>query len=167
MLREKWNLGEGRSAFDGLLYDGRVSRAGETVRVMLLAPQTYMNNSGRSVRKLLTFYKAEVENVLVVLDDMALPAGMIRSRKGGSAGGHNGLSDILESLGDTQVPRLRVGIGRPAGSRDPVDFVLAPFDDDEKDEMEIAIRKAADAVEDWVFCGITSVMDKYNRRSED
>jgi PTH1 family peptidyl-tRNA hydrolase len=157
-LQRRWDADGPRQAFDGLVWNARPG-----ARVVLLAPQTYMNCSGRSVAQMVRFYKADVEDVLVVLDDIALAPGQIRVRAGGSAGGHNGLTDVLASLATDQVPRLRIGIGQP-GRMDQVDFVLSRFSADEEPAVESAIAAAADAVEDWVLHGIRCVMDKYNRR---
>jgi PTH1 family peptidyl-tRNA hydrolase len=108
------------------------------------------------------FYKADPDQILVVLDDLALPTGRLRARAGGSAGGHNGLADVLEALGHTQMPRLRIGIGQAPPNMDSTDYVLRPFEADEREIIETAVQQAADAVEDWVFNGIEFVMDKYN-----
>lgn len=161
-------MGEPRAAFEGLLIDGRVSRPGaEAQRVMLLAPQTYMNCSGRSVRAMLDFYKGAPDELLVVLDDLALPPGRLRLRAEGSAGGHNGLDDVLRVVGTTRVARLRIGIGAAPAQMDPADYVLGRFGPDEQDAIDVAIRVAADAVEDWLFGGIDSAMAKYNRKTDE
>ncbi|HAU37205.1 MAG TPA: aminoacyl-tRNA hydrolase [Phycisphaerales bacterium] len=168
VLRELWRMGEPRAAFEGLLIDGRVSRPGaEAQRVMLLAPQTYMNCSGRSVRAMLDFYKGAPDELLVVLDDLALPPGRLRLRAEGSAGGHNGLDDVLRVVGTTRVARLRIGIGAAPAQMDPADYVLGRFGPDEQDAIDVAIRVAADAVEDWLFGGIDSAMAKYNRKTDE
>jgi PTH1 family peptidyl-tRNA hydrolase len=167
-LRDRWGLDTGRKAFGGRLVEGRAAGpGGESAKVMLLAPQTYMNRSGQAVRDLTAFYKAEVEDVLVVMDDMALPVGRIRIRPGGSAGGHNGLADILRRLGTNEVPRLRLGIGSPPEFMDPRDYVLAKAPRDEQDTLEAAAQRAAQAAEDWVFRGIQDAMQTHNRSSEE
>ena len=153
--------------FDGLLCDAWFDRRGRRRRVMLLRPMTYMNESGRSVGQWADFYKAERQDVLVVLDDMALALGRLRARPDGSAGGHNGLQDILTRLGGYDVPRLRIGIGPPPGGREWKDYVLSAFRPEERPEIELALKRAADAVEDWVFQGIQAVMDKYNRKEDE
>ncbi|MGB2822611.1 MAG: aminoacyl-tRNA hydrolase, partial [Phycisphaerae bacterium] len=135
-------------------------------RVLLLEPHTYMNRCGLAVRELAEFHKAGLDEILVVLDDMDLPPGRLRARAGGSAGGQKGLADILARLGSDEVPRLRIGIGRPPPYMDGVDFVLTKFDEDEEEIIEITVRTAADAVEDWVFCGLSFVMEKYNRKPD-
>jgi len=167
-LRRRWDLDKGRRAFEGRLNDARVQRPGTGVRrAMLLEPHTYMNCSGRAVRQMADFYKAACEDLLIVLDDMALPVGRLRARAEGSAGGHNGLTDVLAALCSEKVPRLRIGIGPPPGSMDPKDFVLSPFLDEELATIRQAVPRAAEAVEDWLFHDIAYVMDKYNRKADE
>ena len=166
-LRRRWGLQTGRSAFGGRIDEARPRRAqAECRRVMLLEPHTYMNRSGRTVREAVAYYKADVADLLVVLDDMYLPVGQLRARAGGSAGGHKGLADILASLGTDEVARLRIGIGQPPGRMEGVDFVLTPFRGDEIEIIEVAIETATDAVEDWIFCGLAPVMERYNRKPD-
>jgi len=171
-LARRWQLAEPRSAFGGLLRDGwpagpRSGGPQGTRRVVLLTPQTYMNRSGSSAAQMVGFYKADPADLLVVLDDMALPPGQLRARSGGSAGGHKGLADVLTALGVNDVPRLRIGIGPPPPRMDAADFVLTRFGPEEIEDIEHAIQLAADAVGDWVFSGIEYVMQKYNRRTQD
>ena len=102
-----------KAAFGGLAYDARPALPdGRTARVVLLQPHTFMNCSGQAVRNIAGFYKTSLENILIVLDDLALPPGKLRIRVSGSAGGHNGLSDIIRLMGSIAVARLRVGIGQ-------------------------------------------------------
>ncbi len=162
VLVDRWQTGRGKRAFGGKLYNARLQRGTKQQMAMLLKPLTYMNRSGQAVREMAAFYKADPDQILVVLDDLALPTGRLRARAGGSAGGHNGLADVLEALGHTQMPRLRIGIGPARPDMDSADFVLRPFEADEAEIIETAAKRAADAVEDWVFNGIEFVMDKYN-----
>lgn len=167
-LRRRWNLGEGRSAFGGLLNDAPAPRGCSGVRrVLLIEPHTFMNRSGWSVIEVMNFYKAQPADVLVVLDDLALPLGQIRARTGGSAGGHKGLGDVMRALGTDQVQRLRVGIGPQPPRMDSVDFVLQTFSPAERDVMDNAYAVAAEAVEYWLARGMTFVMDKYNRKVQE
>jgi PTH1 family peptidyl-tRNA hydrolase len=161
-LGRRWGVAGGpRKAFGGELYDVRRPSG----RAMLFAPHTYMNRSGEAVKGLLAFYKASPAKLLVVMDEMALPQGVIRARAKGSAGGHNGLADVLRLLETPEVPRLRVGIGAPPGPVDPVHYVLGKFDKKEMERMVPAIETAADAVETWLAEGIRTVMDRYNRKA--
>jgi len=164
-LRRRWQAPEPRKTFCGHVTDVRLpARAGgEARRVVLLAPQTYMNDSGKAVLEMTKFYKADCRDVLVVLDDLALPPGRLRARACGSAGGHKGLADILRVLGTERVPRLRIGIGAAPPEMEAEDYVLAKFGPQEGPTMEEAFDLAADAVEDWIFGDIECVMQEYNR----
>ncbi len=157
-LRRRREFGRTKRKFHGRIWSGRMGSR----PLALLAPGTFMNRSGLAVSEMVGFYKADPAAVLVVLDDMALPLGRLRARSDGSAGGHNGLGDILAALGTDKLPRLRVGIGGP--DADAVDHVLSEFGKDEKPVVTEAIERAADAVEDWIAHGITYVMDHYNRK---
>ena len=161
-LAKRWNPSQPRRAFQGELCEAQVGGA----KVILLAPQTYMNLSGQSVQAMMGFYKASVADLLVVLDDMALATGRLRFRPDGSAGGQKGLADILQRLGTQQVPRLRIGIGSPPPPMTGSDYVLGTFATVEMERIAPAIEQAAWAVEDWVLRGLTYVMEKYNRKGE-
>jgi len=167
-LREKWHADDGRGGFGGRVYDARPVRPGDGMRrVLLFEPHTYMNRSGQAVREMATFYKAAPGDLLIVVDDMNLPLGRLRARAGGSAGGQKGLADILRALGTPDVPRLRIGIGRPPAQWDAVDYVLSRFGADEQPVIDAAIDRAAEAVEDWVFHGLPFVMGRYNRKPDE
>lgn len=147
----------------------RVQFSGETVsatihgvKVLLLSPTTYMNRSGTSVRAATDFYKLDLQDILVVCDDMNLPLGKLRFRSRGSSGGHKGLADIIRALGTEEVPRLRIGIGKPPGGEDSVRFVLSHFGKEEETIIRGAYRRAADAVEIWVTQGIEACMSQFN-----
>jgi len=128
--------------------------------VVLLKPTTFVNRSGRAVSAAGRFYKLESGDLMVVSDDTALPPGRVRIRKGGSAGGHNGLQDIIDFLGTSDWSRLRVGTGEPFG--DPSTYVLSRFADDEIEVMDRARRWAADALECWIERGVDTAMNRYN-----
>ena len=152
-----------KAAFGGLAYDARpVLPDGRTARVVLLQPHTFMNCSGQAVRNIAGFYKTAIDNILIVLDDLALPVGKLRIRVSGSAGGHNGLSDIIRLMGSNEVARLRVGIGQSPAFMDTADYVLQRFADDEVDTIRQAVKRAAQAVEDWIFNGPQYAMDIHN-----
>lgn len=165
-LAGRWQAAPWKSAFGGLLSEAIVARAGRQERVRLLKPETFMNASGQVARQTVNYYRLAVEDVLVVLDDMALPLGRLRARPGGSAGGHKGLVDIIRAMGTDQVARLRIGIGQPPEFMTGEDYVLAAFGEDENNVIMQAVESAAQAAEDWLFEGLTPVMDKYNRPSE-
>lgn len=137
-----------------------ISLAGETV--LLAAPQTYMNNSGRCVAQLVRFYQLPLTDLLVVCDDMNLETAKLRLRKAGSAGGQKGLQDIIHRLGTEEVPRLRIGIGRPPGRMDSSRYVLGKLRDDEAEQIQQAVLRAADGVEQWICEGIDAAMNRIN-----
>lgn len=134
-------------------------------KILLVAPQTYMNLSGRSVASVMKFYKLPVEDLLVVCDDMNLPCSQLRLRAGGASGGQKGLKDIISALGTEEFPRLRFGIGRPPGKMDVVTFVLKPFLAEEVPDVQLAIQQAVHAVELWIQQGIIPAMNQVNTRA--
>lgn len=131
-------------------------------KVLLVEPQTFMNLSGRSVKAVVDYYNLEPEDLLVVCDDLNLPLAKIRTRAKGSAGGQNGLADVIRVLGTEAFSRLRVGIGQPPEQWDAADWVLGKFTSDERQEIDLAIRTAADAVEVWAAEGIEATMNRFN-----
>jgi peptidyl-tRNA hydrolase, PTH1 family len=163
-LRQGLGLPAGRKAFSGVVTEWRRPEGG---RVLLLQPQTFMNLSGQSVSQCAVFYKVPPADVLVVMDDLALPLGQVRARSGGSSGGHKGLTDVLAALGTDEVARLRIGIGSPPPHVEAVEFVLGTFKPGEAPVMREAVETAAHAVEDWVRHGIALVMNRYNRKKEE
>jgi len=134
--------------------------------LLVVKPLTMMNLSGAAVAAVAGFYKVDPSAVLVAADDVNLPLGRLRLRARGTAGGHNGLKSIIACLGTEQFPRVRVGVGRGDPRRDLADHVLAMFDDDERDEVDRAIARAADAVETFLAEGIEAAMNRYNRAEE-
>jgi peptidyl-tRNA hydrolase, PTH1 family len=136
-------------------------------RDMVLAkPLTFMNLSGTATQGLLQFFKIEVADLLVIVDDINLELGRLRARPAGSAGGHNGLRSIIEALGMGEFARLRVGVGRGDARRDLADHVLARFEPDERPIVAEAVGRAADAAELFVTEGIAPMMNKFNRKEE-
>jgi peptidyl-tRNA hydrolase, PTH1 family len=140
---------------------------------ILAKPLTFMNLSGFAVSRLRQFYQIEPADILVIFDDAALPLGRLRARRGGSEGGHNGLRSVIEQLGTTEVPRLRIGVGRPSTSlaaggerRDLADHVLSKFDPDERETIQAATLRAADAAELFVAEGIERVMSAFNAATD-
>lgn len=130
--------------------------------VVLLWPLTWMNLSGSSVLAARDFFKIDDADILVICDDFHLDLGTLRLRPGGSAGGQNGLADILVRLGGTTVPRLRVGIGPVPPGWKPADFVLGRFPKGDRGQVDGILERAADAAEDWVAAGIQAAMNRYN-----
>jgi PTH1 family peptidyl-tRNA hydrolase len=132
----------------------------------LLAPQTYMNASGRSVRQCVDFYRVDPEDILVLLDDLNLDLGRLRLRGKGSAGGQKGLADIIRQLGTDEIPRLRFGIGRPPGRMDVSSFVLQKFTDDERREVDVSLQDALAGLDLWVSQGLEAAMNEVNRPAQ-
>jgi PTH1 family peptidyl-tRNA hydrolase len=130
--------------------------------LMLAKPLTYMNLSGDVVAGLARYFDIAHDDLFVVVDEAALPFGKLRARARGSAGGHNGLKSVIERLGSTDFPRLRLGVGRGDGRRDLADHVLAKFEKGEQPDLETLITKAADAAEMFAAEGIARVMNVYN-----
>jgi peptidyl-tRNA hydrolase, PTH1 family len=159
LLADRWGLtGAGRVGEGAARLE--VERPDPIGRVLLVKPMKFMNISGGPVRAALRHAQADAtSDLLVVADDIDLPLGKIRLRRGGSAGGHNGLRDIIAALGSNEFNRLRVGIGR-AG--EAVDHLLSTFKKDERDLAAEAIATAADAAELWLAEGIEAAMNEYN-----
>jgi peptidyl-tRNA hydrolase, PTH1 family len=129
-------------------------------------PLTSMNLSGQAVGDLLRFYKIDLPDLFVVVDDTNLELGRLRARAAGSAGGHNGLKSLLELLGTEDFARLRVGVGRGDARRDLADHVLTKFDPQERPDVVEAVGRAADAAELFVAEGIAPVMNRFNRKED-
>lgn len=149
-----------RRRFDAFVVD--VALAGE--RVLLVKPQTYVNESGRALRQAVDWYDAERQDVLVVVDDFNLPIGRLRMRRSGSSGGHRGLESVAQHLGSTAYGRLRVGIGsdRRRDSPDSREFVLTPFEIAEREPVREMVVRAADVVELWLREGVECCMNVCN-----
>ena len=160
-LSRRWQIEVNRHRFSGWLGSGCV----RDEPVLLLEPTTYMNRSGRAVREAVAFHKLALENVLVVVDDLALPLGRLRIRSKGSGGGHNGLTDIIEALGEDGFARLRIGIESTEDGH-AVDHVLGSFSEEEEQRVGPAILRAADAVACWLVDGVEAAMNQFNGPDE-
>lgn len=132
-------------------------------QLYLAKPQTYMNLSGNAVLSLMTKYRLKRHEILVVLDDLALPFGTIRFRQRGSDGGHNGLAHIIEKLGSREIERLRIGIDQPPLEIDPADYVLTGFTTEQRLKLPEIINTCADGIETLLNKGIVEAMNNYNR----
>jgi PTH1 family peptidyl-tRNA hydrolase len=150
------SLGSGRGPF----HVGKGSHAGHNL--YLVKPTTYMNNSGNAVQQVLNWYKEDPENCLVCYDDLDLELGSIRLRPQGSAGGHNGIKDIIQKLGTDAFPRLRIGIGNDFPKGHQIRHVLSPFSKEERKVIEPALDKAVDAAYCFIREGIDAAMNKFN-----
>ena len=147
--------------------DALVAKKFGTPPVMVAKPLTFMNNSGDVVAALARYYDVAVNDLLVVVDEVALPFGRLRARARGSAGGHNGLKSVIARLGTTEFPRLRLGVGRGDARRDLADHVLSKFEADEQSALGEFIARAADAAEMFAAEGIEKVMNTYNPGATD
>jgi len=134
-----------------------------TDKVLLVKPQTYMNNSGEAVAALVRYYRVEPADLLVIYDDMDLPVGKIRLRTKGGAGTHNGMRSIIDWLGTEEFARLRVGIDRPS-TGDWADYVLAPFQEEELTALRQALEAAEEAALTFVRAGIVRAMNEFNQK---
>jgi len=139
----------------------RIRRDLPAETVLLGKPLTFMNLSGQAIGELVRYFKIDLGDILVVVDETQLPLGKLRARARGSAGGHNGLKSVIAHVGES-FSRLRLGVGRGERERDLADHVLARFDKDEAPEVERMIARASDASELFVASGIAAVMNKYN-----
>ena len=149
--------------FDEKRGKGLLARSELTgVNVALLKPQTYMNLSGEAVASAARFYKVPPEHILVAYDDVDLPVAALRLRKKGGAGGHNGMSNIIQHLGTKEFPRIRLGIGRPLGQMPVKAYVLQNFTKDEWAEMVVTYERAVEAVKAILTEGLDIAMNQYN-----
>ncbi len=135
-------------------------------KIVLAKPRTFMNNSGDAVRYLLTRFGGRPQDLVIVYDEMALPAGRIRIRRGGSDAGHNGMTSIIQALHTSDVPRVRIGIGRPSQNGGEVRHVLETFSSVEKPLIEAAGARAVDALVHMLENDIESTMNLFNRADE-
>jgi PTH1 family peptidyl-tRNA hydrolase len=157
-LTGRHSLPPGARRFHGLFTRGRI--CGRDVGV--LKPLTYMNLSGQAVSDALRYLPVAAEDLIVVVDDMDLPAGRLRIRPAGGHGGHNGLRSIIEGLGRETFPRLRIGVGRPPGARTPTDHLLSRVAEQERARFAKLSEQATDAVEWMLEQGVESAMNRYN-----
>lgn len=160
-IAEKYSIAVRERGFKGLFGKG----VAEGQRVILLKPQTYMNLSGESVREITDYFKIDPEEELIVIsDDISLEAGVIRIRKRGSAGGHNGLKNIIQHLGTENFPRIRMGVGEKPKGWDLADYVLGHFPDEEREKMDRSIAEAVEAAAVMLTEGSDSAMNRFNRK---
>ncbi len=131
---------------------------------VLAKPQTYMNDSGRSVAAIMRGTYSTAADIIVIHDELDLPHGTVRVKSGGGHGGHNGLRSIIDHLGSPDFVRVRVGIGRPDPGRDTADYVLSPFSAEERERAEDAVRRAAEAAMSVVTKGVTTAMNLFNQK---
>lgn len=131
-------------------------------KVVLVKPQTYMNNSGEAVIEFANFYKIEFDKLIVIYDDVDIEPGKIRIRKSGSPGSHNGMKSIVQYLNSDKFPRIRVGIGKPKENVDMIHHVIGPISEEEKNMLNGGTDKAKEALIELIKNGINSAMNKFN-----
>jgi PTH1 family peptidyl-tRNA hydrolase len=155
LLAERWTTTLSRKAFPLLV--GEAQWRGE--KILLLEPQTYMNRSGEAVAKVRNFYHLDLADLVIVHDDLDLPSGQLRSKRGGGgAGGNRGVASIIETLRSKEFVRVKIGIGRPPGRRDPAHFVLQPFTPQEEAFILPAVDRAVCAIEAILSEGVDKAM---------
>ncbi len=157
-LAKRFGSGRVKNRFQGEIMEGSIGGT----KVLFLSPVTYMNLSGQSVRPTMDFFKINVNDVLIICDDVHLPVGNLRIRTQGSAGGQKGLADCIRALGTENVARLRVGVGEKPVGWDMADYVLAKFDKKDRELIDVAVQRAADAVESWIRDGVERCMTRFN-----
>lgn len=156
-LGEKFSKLESKALISKCTYQGQ--------RLLLAKPQTYMNLSGRAVGSLMRYYKIPLTNLMVAYDDVDLPLGAVRMRPGGGSAGQKGMQSIVEQLGSEDFPRLRIGIGRPAGRMEAADYVLQDFRKNELETLNVVLDSASQAILAFVSEGLDKAMTLYNTRT--
>ena len=154
----KHEISLNRTKFNAIYGTGII----EGEKVILIKPQTYMNNSGEAVKEFVNFYKEPLDNIIVIYDDMDTDIGSIRVRAKGGPGSHNGMKSIVNNLNSEDFPRIRVGIGRPKDEFDRIDYVIGKIDDEEFVNLQNGQDLAVKAVEYWIKNGIDNTMNVYN-----
>ena len=158
-LAEKYGVGLPKRKYDALIGECKI---GDN-RIMLVKPQTFMNLSGKAVTAICSFYKIPYDKVIVMFDDVSLDVGKIRVRRKGSDGGHNGIKDIIELSGTSDIPRIKIGVGKkPNAEYDLKDWVLGKFSKEDLDNFQKATESGVKAAEEIVKRGIDSAMNRYN-----
>lgn len=150
---------QSKALFTSTNYQGR--------KVMLAKPQTYMNLSGQAVGSLVKFYKIPLDNLLIVYDDVDLPFGRIRIRPSGGSGGQKGMQSIINQLGTQEIPRMRVGIGRPPGSKNAASYVLKDFSGEDADFLPAILDRGVQAILTYISEDLISAMNRFNSNSDD
>lgn len=160
LLAERNNIKLNKIKFTSVYGEGNIN--GE--KVLLVKPQTYMNNSGVTVRDIYNFYKVPIENILVIVDDIDIGFGSVRIKSKGSAGSHNGLKSIVSLLQRQDFPRIKIGVGAKKENQDLASFVLSRFPKDERKEIEEAILMAVESVETIISYDIDKAMNEFNTK---
>jgi len=161
ILASRNNIKINKIKFKSVYGEGQIGNE----KVMLVKPQTYMNNSGITVKDIYNYYKVPIENIIVIVDDIDIDFASVRVKRKGSAGTHNGLKSIIYLLEDDNFPRVKIGIGKKPENQDLADFVLSRFSKDEREIIEETLNTAAESVEAIIKEGIDNAMNKFNTRA--
>ncbi len=164
ILAEKLGVGFSKSKFQSKYGEKKLETRGNEVRVILMKPQTYMNNSGTAVSAAADFYKVPLSNIIVIYDDFDVSLGEVRVRPGGSPGSHNGMESVTSYLPGTDFPRIRIGIGKKMPNEDVIKFVLGNFSPEQEEIIGGSLKKAADAAYLIITEGVEKAMNKTNGR---
>lgn len=157
-IAEKHHISLEKKKFDAIYEDTRI----EGEKVILVKPQTYMNLSGTSVRQFMQFYKIPMDHLIIIYDDIDIDKGIIKIRKKGGPGNHNGMKSVIQEIASDTFPRVRVGIGQPTYKNDMINYVIGQVPDEEYEILEKGIETAAEAVMDILKNGIDHAMNAYN-----
>ena len=161
-IAARWEVDLKQKSFDALWNRGKIAGTD----VLLAMPQTFMNLSGNAVRKLLAYFKVDVNHLIVIHDDLDLPFGSVRLKTGGGDAGHKGLNSIMTCLGSVDFMRVRMGIGKPADRTPVEDYVLHRFNPDESALLQQVIQSASEATADIVTSGMQQAMAKYHTKNK-
>lgn len=157
-ISNEYKIEVNKKKFDGLLGDGII----EDEKVLLLKPQTYMNLSGKSIIQVVNFYKIPLKNIIIIYDDMDIEPGLIRIRKKGSSGSHNGMKSVISELNSEEFTRIRVGIGKPKNDNDMINYVIGAIPEEEFENLGKGVEKAKEAVIEILKNGVDIAMNKFN-----
>lgn len=157
-IASKYHIALNRTKFNAIYGIGEI----QNNKVILVKPQTYMNLSGQAVREFVNFYKVANEEIIVVYDDIDIDKGIVKIRKKGGSGTHNGMKSVVQELASIDFPRVRVGIGTPEYKNDMVNYVIGHVTKEEQDILQQGVKKATLAVEEIITNGIDIAMNRYN-----
>ena len=157
-LSEEFNIKVNKNKFKGLYGKGKI----EEQDVILLKPQTYMNLSGESIKEIIDFYKLNTDNLIIIYDDIDIGPGIIKLRKTGGPGTHNGMKSVIKEIGTEKFPRVRIGIGKPEHKGDLINYVIGKIPEEDKKILEKSIDVAKEAVIEIVKSGIDKAMNCFN-----
>lgn len=160
LLANRNNININKIKFKSVYGEGKIGEE----KVLLVKPQTYMNNSGIALREIVSYYKIPIENVIVIVDDIDIDFSQVRIRKKGSAGSHNGLKSIIYHLQSEDFPRIKIGIGKKREGQDLANFVLSKFSKEERTIIEESILTGAESVETIIKFGIDTAMNEFNKK---